>query len=214
MGWDRAAAGVTDPRPTGGRWRGRHWNRRSSPSPGQRPRDTHMAALATRTSRSPCARCCPAWSVAPQLPLSPPPATAPPCTPPPSRPAPPPAHWAPPLALPQFGHPWRRPLLAPPSWVTERPVARGAHQLAGRRDPGGRDRGGSARDPREQGVFPGTGRKGSPVPSHADPETGFVVEPRLPVSSSDSVASRDLLGPPICDSLKQVLEQPLLGWAG
>lgn len=177
-------------------------------------RDTHMAelgcadlALSVRSSLP--------GLVAPQLPLSPPPAPASPSTLQPCSPAPPPDHWAPPTELPQLGHPWRRPRLAPPSRVTGRLVTRGVHQLAGRRDPGGRKGGGSARGRREEGGFTGTARKGRPIPSHEYPKTRFVGEPRLLVPSSDFVASRDISAtplPPICDRLKQVLRQPLLGW--
>lgn len=112
-----------------------------APRPACGPRTLTWLRWATRTSRSLCTRRCPAWSVAPQLPLSPPPAAAPPCTPPtrsslgPLGPTPrTPAALAPVEGL----------RLAPPSQVTGQRVTRGVHQLVGRRDPGGREGGGRA----------------------------------------------------------------------
>lgn len=133
--------------------------------------------------------------VAPQLPLSPRPAPASPSTRRPAAPLLPRPRWAPPTALPQLGHPRRRPLLAPPSGLTGQPVARGVHQPAGRRDPGGRQGGESARDRREQGGSTGTAGQGSPMASHSYPQTGFVREPHLLVPASDSMASRDFSAP-------------------
>lgn len=80
--------------------------------------DTHMAALGCADLALSVRSSLPGL-VAPQLPLSPLPASAPPSARrlPPSHPAPL-ARWAPPTALPRLPHPRRRPRLAPPSRVT------------------------------------------------------------------------------------------------